>query len=88
MTANKVHFIHTKGRKAKFPATVNNKQPTIALFDTGATCSCINYKTFLSIMNDSKIKKEPITVVQADGQSLNPIGTVQLNIILGKEIPI
>ena len=31
-------------------------------------------------MNNSKIKNEPITVVQADRQSLNPIGTVKLDV--------
>ena len=36
-------------------------------------------------MNNSEIKNDKITVVQADGQSLNPIATVKLNVILGKE---
>ena len=36
-------------------------------------------------MNDNEIKNEPITVVQADGQSLNLIGTVKLKVTLGKE---
>ena len=82
---NIVHFVHTKGRQAKFAAIVNNKQSVVALFDMGATCSCINYKTFQSIMNNSEIKNAKITVVQADGQSLNPIGTVKLNVTLAKK---
>ena len=64
---------------------MNNKQPVVALFDMGATCSCIDYKTFQSIMNNSEIKNDKISVVQANGQSLNQIGTVKLNVTLGKE---
>ena len=64
---NVIHVIHTKGRKAKFHAIINNKQSAIALFDTEATCSCINYETFQSIMNSSEWKMKKITVVQADG---------------------
>ena len=59
---NTVHFVHTKGTQAKFPAIVNNKQPVVTLFDMGATCSCINYKTFQSIMNNSEIKNDKIMV--------------------------
>ena len=36
-------------------------------------------------MNNSKIKNNKITIVQADGQSLNPIGTAKLIVTLGKE---
>ena len=60
---NIVHFVHSKGRQAKFPAIVNNKQPVVALFDMRVTCSCINYKTFQSIMNNSEIKNDKIMVV-------------------------
>ena len=55
------------------------------MFDTGATCSCISYKTFQTIINNKKIINENIQVVQADGHSLDPIGTVELDINLGKE---
>ena len=64
---------------------VNSTQSAIALFDTGATCSCISYKTFQMIINNKKIINEKIRVVQADGHSLDPIGTVELDINLGKE---
>ena len=74
-----------KGRQARFPIIVNNTQSAIALFDTGATCSCISYKTFQTIINNKKIINEKIRVVQADGHSLDPIGTVELDINLGKE---
>ena len=60
-------------------------QSAIALFDTGATCSCISYKTFQKIITNKKIINEKIQVVQADGHSLDPIGTVELGIQLGKE---
>ena len=78
-------FAHAKGRQAKFPVIVNNTQSAIALFDTGATCSCISYKTFQKIITNKKIINEKIRVVQADGHSLDPIGTVELDIQLGKE---
>ena len=65
--------------------TVNSTQSAIALFDTGATCSCISYKTFQTIITNKKIINEKIRVVQADGHSLDPIGTVELDINLGKE---
>ena len=55
------------------------------MFDTGATCSCISYKTFQTIINNKKIINKKIWVVQADGHSLDPIGTVELDINLGKE---
>ena len=55
------------------------------MFDTGAKCSCISYKTFQTIINNKKITNEKIQVVQADGHSLDPIGTVELDINLGKE---
>ena len=37
------------------------------------------------IINNKKITNEKIQVVQADGHSLDPIGTVELNINLGKK---
>ena len=37
------------------------------------------------IINNKKIANEKIQVVQADGHSLDPIGTVELDINLGKE---
>ena len=55
------------------------------MFDTRATCSCISYKTFQTIINNKKITNKKIRVVQADGHSLDPIGTVELDINLGKE---
>ena len=55
------------------------------MFDTGATCSCISYKTFQTIINNKKITNEKLRVIQADGHSLNPIGTVELDINLGRE---
>ena len=55
------------------------------MFDTGATCSCISYKTFQKIITNKKIINKKIRVVQADGHSLDPIGTVELDIQLGKE---
>ena len=64
---------------------VNSTQSAIALFDTGATCSCISYKTFQTIINKKEIINEKIQVVQADGHSLDPIGTVELDLKLGKE---
>ena len=76
---------HAKGRQVKFPVIVNNTQSAIALFDTGATCSCISYKTFQKIITNKKIINKKIRVVQADGHSLDPIGTVELDIQLGKE---
>ena len=74
-----------KRRQAKFPVIVNNTQSVIALFDTGAMCSCISYKTFQTIINNGKIINEKIQVVQADGHSLDPIDMVKLDISLGKE---
>ena len=74
-----------KGRQAKFPMIVNSTQSAIALFDTGATCSCISYKTFQMIINKKEIINEKIQVVQADGHSLDPIGTIELDLKLGKE---
>ena len=78
-------FAHTKGRPAKFPVIIDNTQSAIALFNTGATCSCISYKTFQKIIKDKKIINNKIKVVQADGHSLDPIGMVELKVTLGKE---
>ena len=74
-----------KGRQVKFPVIVNSTQSAIALFDTGATCSCVSYKTFQMIINNKKIINLKIRVVQADGHSLDLIGTIELDINLGNE---
>ena len=60
-------------------------QSAITLFDTGATCSCLSYKTFQKIITNKNLINKKIRVVQADGHSLDPIGTAELGIQLGKE---
>ena len=73
-------------RGTTFPITFKTRKEQSeldALFDTGATRSCINYDTYNKLkLNNLKTSYTP-TVVGADGSSLGAVGTARCELSLG-----
>ena len=80
-----VNEIPENHRKNRFPIQIRMSDPIIAVFDTGATCSCINEKTARKTGQLHAMKQCYATVNQADGKtSLGPLGVIVLPITIGK----
>ena len=67
-----------KGNLATFIIKLFNTEPVSALFDTGATCSCILASLYDQISKKVAMVKRHLKVGQADGTSLGPKGLVRL----------
>ena len=67
-----------KGKLATFIIKLFNTEPVSALFDTGATCSCISASLYDQISKKVAMTEKHLKVGQADGTSLSPKGLVKL----------
>ena len=61
-----------KGKLATFIIKLFNMEPMSALFDTGATCSCISASLYDQISKKVAMIEKDLKVGQADGTSLGP----------------
>ena len=69
-----------------FPISIQNKQirmDSIALMDTGATRSCMNYSTAYRVGRSNIKQFRTLQVVGADGSDLGAIGTLQYKVMIG-----
>ena len=62
---------------------LHNLDLIIALFDTGAMCSCISYQLFTKIADKVDIIRKTLRANTASGTTLGPIGIVHF--IMNKE---
>ena len=67
-----------KGKLATFIIKLFNAEPVLALFDTGATCSCISVSLHEWIAKKVIMVEKHLRVGQADGTSLGVKGQVKL----------
>ena len=67
-----------KGKLATFIIELFNTEPVSALFDIGATCSCISASLYNQISKKVAMIEKHLNVGQADGTSLGPKGLVKL----------
>ena len=67
-----------KGKLATFIIKLFHTEPVSALFDTGATCSCIWASLYNQTSKKVAMTKKDLRVGQADGTSLGPKGLVRL----------
>ena len=51
---------YTKLKLSNFVVKILNTEPITALFDTGATCSCLSQQVFMKISNKVKMMKKPL----------------------------
>ena len=69
---------YAKLKLSNFTVKHQNCDPIIALFDTGATCSCISYQLFIKISDKANIVNKTFWVNTASGATLGPIGLPSL----------
>ena len=81
-TAHAISNIKVYPSLAHFPIQLSQTLQTQALFDTGASCSCISQSLFDHLLEDHNVKltlkQMDLKVGQADGTSLLPRGVVVL----------
>ena len=70
----------SQGRLAIFDGKLFSTEPVTALFDTGATCSCISFTLYNQMSVKVQMVEMQLHVGQADGMSLCPIGIVTVNL--------
>ena len=70
----------TPGRLVTFNVKVFSTEPVTALFDTGATCSCISFPLYSQISDKAQMEEMQLWVGQPDGMSLCPKGIVTVNL--------
>ena len=69
---------YVKLKLSNFTVKLQNCNPVIALFDTGATCSCISYYLLIKIADKVNTVKKTLWVNTASGAILGPIGLTSL----------
>ena len=69
---------YAKLKLSKFEVKLHDFDHIIALFDTGATCSCISYQLFTKIADKVEVIRKTLRVNTASGTTLGPIGIVHL----------
>ena len=68
------------GSLATFDVKLFSTEPVTALFDTGATCSCISFQLYNQISDNVQMVEMQLQVGQTDSTSLCPIGIVMVNL--------
>ena len=69
---------HARLILSNFIVKLLNNEPVIALFNTGATCSCISHQLVQKISDKVNMTKKTLWVKTASRTKLGPIGIVPL----------
>ena len=69
---------YTKMKLSNFAVKCLNNKPTISLFDTGATCSCISHHLFQKISDKVNMTRKVLQVNMVKRATLGPKGIVPL----------
>ena len=71
---------YAKLQLTNFVVKLQNCDPKIVLFDTGATCSCISYHLFTTMSHKVNFIKKTLKVNRASGAISCSIGIMQLTL--------
>ena len=72
------NYEYAKLKQSNFAVKLYDCNPIRALFDTGATCSCISYILFMKISDKLDVKRKTLQVHTASGTTLDPIVIVNM----------
>ena len=73
------------GWLATFDIILLSNEPVTALFNTGATCSCISFSLYNQISNKTQMVEMQLQVGQVNGTSLCYMGTVKVTLEINKK---
>ena len=71
---------NAKLKLSNFVIKTLKPEPITALFDTGATCSCMSKQVFQKIASKIDLIRKPLKVNIASGATLGPIGIAPLHL--------